>query len=101
MSSANALRWDGGPGHYEVWYVTLTDPESGIGVWIRHTLLAPLDAPAEAALWLVAMAPDGDRFARLRLEPKESEQQRVYGESNCASLTSGHKFDLTEHPINV
>jgi type VI secretion system secreted protein VgrG len=23
----------------------------------------------------------------------------VYGESNCASLTSGHKFDLTEHPI--
>ena len=64
MSSANALRWDGGPGHYEVWYVTLTDPASGIGVWLRHTLLAPVDGPAECALWLVAMAPDGDRFAR-------------------------------------
>ena len=36
--SANALRWDGGPGHYEVWYVTLTDPASGIGVWIRYTI---------------------------------------------------------------
>jgi hypothetical protein len=45
MSSANALRWDGGPGHYEVHYVTLTDPASGIGVWVRYTLLAPRRAP--------------------------------------------------------
>src|SRR3954469_20455051 len=61
----NDLRWDGGPGHYEVHYVTLTDPESGIGVWLRHTLHAPDDnGPAECALWLLAMAPDGDRFAR-------------------------------------
>ena len=43
---------------------------------------------------------DGDRYARLRLEQKESEHQRVQGESNCASLTSGHKFDLIEHPNN-
>jgi hypothetical protein len=65
MSSANALRWDGGPGHYEVYYVTLTDPASGIGAWIRYTMRAPLDGePAECALWLLAMAPDGDRFAR-------------------------------------
>ena len=61
---SNALRWDGGPGHYEVWYLTLTDPATGIGVWLRYTLLAPLDGAAECALWLVAMAPDGDRFAR-------------------------------------
>lgn len=40
---------------------------------------------------------DGDRFARLRLEQLESEQQVVRGEANCASLTAGHKFDLTEH----
>ena len=65
MSSANALRWDGAPGHYEVYYVTLTDPASGVGVWIRYTLLAPLDGtPAQCALWLLAMAPDGERFAR-------------------------------------
>jgi hypothetical protein len=67
--SSNALRWDGGPGHYEVWYLTLTDPATGIGVWLRHTLLAPLHGPAEGALWLVAMAPDGDRFARKRTFP--------------------------------
>jgi hypothetical protein len=65
MSSANALRWDGRPGHYEVYYVTLTDPATGIGVWLRYTMRAPLDgAPAECALWLVAMAPDGERLAR-------------------------------------
>jgi hypothetical protein len=61
---ANDLRWDGAPGHYEVWFVTLTDPASGIGVWIRYTVHAPDDEPAETALWLLAMAPDGDRFAR-------------------------------------
>jgi hypothetical protein len=70
MSSANALRWDGGPGHYEVHYLTLTDPASAIGVWIRYTLRAPLDGTAaECALWLLAMAPDGDRFARKETFP--------------------------------
>ena len=70
MSSANALRWDGRPGHYEVYYVTLTDPASGIGVWIRYTLHAPVDGgEPECALWLLAMAPDGERFARREIFP--------------------------------
>lgn len=62
--SLNALRWDGRPGHYEVYYVTLTDPESGVGVWIRYTMLAPLDPaaePATASLWVLAMDPRRDR----------------------------------------
>jgi len=41
---------------------------------------------------------DGERYARIRLEQKEAEQQLVRGESNCAALTSGHKFELVEHP---
>lgn len=57
--SRNAMRWDGSPGHYEVWYLTLTDPASGVGVWIRLTLLAPLDGEATCALWLAAMDPAG------------------------------------------
>ena len=39
----NALRWDGQPGHYEVWYLSLTDRASGSGVWIRYTMVAPTD----------------------------------------------------------
>jgi hypothetical protein len=59
MDPTNAMRWDGGPGHYEVWYLTLTDPQTGIGVWIRWTMLAPVAGGAQptCALWFCAMDP--------------------------------------------
>jgi hypothetical protein len=59
-SSLNALRWDGQPGHYEVYYLTVTDPDTGVGVWIRYTMVAPLPVagePATASLWFLAMDP--------------------------------------------
>jgi hypothetical protein len=59
-NAPNVLRWDGSPGHYEVYYLTLTDPRSGVGVWVRYTMTAPLagagDAPS-AALWFVVTDP--------------------------------------------
>jgi hypothetical protein len=58
--SANEFRWDGGTGHYEVYYVTLTDPVTGVGIWIRYTMVAPLPsarAEATCALWFLAMDP--------------------------------------------
>jgi hypothetical protein len=69
-SGANELRWDGKTGHYEVYYVTLTDPETGVGVWIRYTMLAPLERTGEGSscsLWFLAMDPRDGRprtFAR-------------------------------------
>ncbi|MFG3308087.1 hypothetical protein [Streptomyces wuyuanensis] len=36
-------RWKGEPGRTEVWYTTLTDPESGTGLWLHHELTAPAD----------------------------------------------------------
>jgi hypothetical protein len=62
--SANVLQWDGGPGHYEVYYLSATDPRHGLGLWIRYTLHAPLRGPAECALWFIAMDRAGSRFAR-------------------------------------
>jgi hypothetical protein len=60
-SKLNALRWDGQPGHYEVYYLSLTDRTSGCGVWIRYTMVAPADGrQATASLWLMAMEPDGN-----------------------------------------
>ena len=63
---ANDLRWTGRPGHYEVYYLTLTDPGTGVGVWIRYTMLAPVAStgePATAALWFAAMDPRPGRTA--------------------------------------
>jgi hypothetical protein len=61
----NAMQWTGEPGHYEVWYVTFTEPETGVGFWIRYTMVAPLPETGEEAtcsLWLMAMDPaDPDR----------------------------------------
>ena len=56
----NDLQWDGRPGHYEVYYLTFTDPATGIGFWIRYTMVAPLPETGEEAtcsLWLCAMDP--------------------------------------------
>jgi len=59
-NAPNVLRWDGGPGHYEVYYLTLTDERSGVGVWVRYTMTAPLPDAGEtpsAALWFVVTDP--------------------------------------------
>lgn len=61
----NALRWNGRPGHYEVYYLTLTDGASGVGVWIRYTMTAP----GEAALWFVAGDPTRGVIARKAVRP--------------------------------
>ncbi len=75
LPKPNALQWQGGPGHYEVYYLTLTDPRSGTGIWIRYTMLAPRTEPADpasCALWLAAMEPGGRRIARKATFPIES-----------------------------
>lgn len=56
----NTLQWDGEPGHYEVYYLTLTDPRSGVGFWIRYTMVAPTsdrEEEASCSLWFMAMDP--------------------------------------------
>lgn len=68
LAQPNALQWTGSPGHYEVYYLTLTDPRTGVGIWLRYTMLAPSTGePASCALWLLAMDPragHAPRFGR-------------------------------------
>jgi hypothetical protein len=67
MASANELRWSGRPGHYEVYYLTITDPRTGVGIWIRYTMVAPLASAGggqasgpSCSLWFLAMDPRPD-----------------------------------------
>jgi hypothetical protein len=69
----NALRWNRQPGHYEVYYLTLTDPISGVGAWIRYTMVAPVHGsePATASLWFLTMEPRVGVFGRKASFPIE------------------------------
>jgi hypothetical protein len=63
----NGQQWDGAPGFYEVWYLTLTDPATGTGLWIRYTMVAPLPETGDEAtcsLWFLAMPTDGAPVGR-------------------------------------
>ncbi|MCW2990706.1 MAG: hypothetical protein JWM73_1300 [Solirubrobacterales bacterium] len=64
MPGLNALRWNGSPGHYEVHYLTTTDPETGTGLWIRQTMLAPLAGEPTCSVWFMATFPDAPAVAR-------------------------------------
>lgn len=85
MSSLNALQWDGSPGHYEVHYLTTTDPHTGTGLWIRSTMLAPDDGPATCSLWFMATFPDAPAIARKLTLPIE----QLVAESEPFSLRIG------------
>src|SRR5687767_10380191 len=70
MAGHNTLRWDGNPGHYEVYYLSATDRGSGCGLWIRYTMVAPLDGEATCSLWFMAMDPrDGTLVGRKDSRP--------------------------------
>jgi hypothetical protein len=84
LYASNVLRWDGGPGHYEVHYLTATERETGVGIWIRYTLLAPLarfgSAPS-CALWFMAMNPEATGPATIcRKETFAIDQMRAQEE---------------------
>lgn len=51
-------RWRGQAGRLEVWYTTLTDPATGVGVWVHHELVAPTDGGAPWAHgWITVFEP--------------------------------------------
>jgi hypothetical protein len=55
--AANAPRCQDRPGTYEAWYVTVSDPASGRGFWLRYTTMNPASsaaARAHSALWAFA-----------------------------------------------
>jgi hypothetical protein len=56
-SELMAPRWKGQAGRLEVWYCTFTDPASGLGCWIHHEVVAPLDGDPYVHGWAAAFRP--------------------------------------------
>ena len=47
----NRQIWDGKRGRYEVWYLTMSNPDGRSGYWIRYSLRAPTAGPPERKIW--------------------------------------------------
>jgi hypothetical protein len=49
----NAFRYSGIPGHVESYFWRANDPAAPRALWLKATVLAPLDGPAVAESWLI------------------------------------------------
>jgi hypothetical protein len=66
-----AARWRGQRGRLEVWYATLTDPASGLGLWLHHEMVAGRDGSVRWHGWAAAFPAGGPPvLARFGPEPR-------------------------------
>ena len=69
-----SMRWRRQRGRLEVWYATISDPETGIGLWIHNELVSPTVAGelpylhGWAALFRKGMDPILERFGPVLME---------------------------------
>ncbi|MEU7058085.1 hypothetical protein [Streptomyces sp. NPDC046197] len=104
-----AARWDGSPGRTEVWYTTLTDPDTGTGVWLHHELTAPADgSPPVAHGWVATFPREGKvRHARFGPAPWDAPTDgfTAAGVTATAQRLTGtagdFSWDLTEQPMDT
>ncbi|MFJ5776997.1 hypothetical protein [Streptomyces sp. NPDC093094] len=68
-SAFTGPRWRGEAGRTEVWYTTLTDPETGSGVWLHHELTAPADGSEPYAHGWAALFPKEGPVRHTRFGP--------------------------------
>jgi len=105
-----APRWRGEPGRTEVWYTTLTDPDSGSGLWLHHELTAPADGSEPYAHGWAAVFPKDGPVRHARFGPAEwapgtsgfhaGEVKAVPGHLTGTAEGGALRWDLTEHPTD-
>jgi len=50
---------------------------------------------------LYLKTPQGDHYAKIRMEEEEWQAQVFSGESRCRGFTAGHSFELSEHSLRT
>lgn len=78
LRSAAAPRWRGEPGRLEVWYATLSDPQTHAGLWVHYEKVAPTSGTGREPYghgWVSWFAPDGppctQRFGPEPIRPSD------------------------------
>ncbi len=57
----NAPRFRGTPGHVESYFLRANDPSRPRALWLKETILAPLDGPTVAETWFIWFDGDANR----------------------------------------
>lgn len=102
-------RWKGEPGRTEVWYTTLTDPESGTGLWLHHELTAPADGSEPYAHGWAAVFPKDGPVRHARFGPAEWTPGRTGFTAEGVEAVPGRltgsagalRWDLTEQGVDA
>ncbi|MEU9480367.1 hypothetical protein [Streptomyces sp. NPDC048191] len=105
-----ASRWRGEPGRTEVWYTTVTDPDTGSGLWLHHELTAPADGSEPYAHGWAAVFPKDGPVRHARFGPAPSAPREPGFSSDGVTYRPGRlsgtaeegalRWDLAERPTS-
>jgi len=83
----NAPRFRGTPGHVESYFLRANDPSRPRALWLKATILAPLDGPAVAETWFIWFDGDANRaFACKQTLPFDAQMFRATGDGAALQL---------------
>lgn len=89
----NAVRFTGQPGHVESYFVRANHPTRPLALWLKATILAPLDGPPVAESWLIWF--DGERNTTLaQRQTQPFREARFPSGADTRVASAGLTFDV-------
>ena len=77
----NFVRWNPASerGHYESFFLKANDPQSRRALWLKFTILSPVDQPDHAVSEVWAIAFDGDRDHHVAVKRRQPVERSKLG----------------------